>query len=180
MRMSHLFMDILKACAYFKNNNLPENVMLADDITLDLDTIGNMFGIKIHLFDESHHVSQTDGPELFLRFKNDKLIFHSNPGKITNLPSGLNKQKGAKFKTKDIVGRGNHACLFFKDIKAIEAKYNVSLEVWEKKNLGLNKPCVKKIKTGKIPVHRDTFTDILFLITDHKTYFRCNLNKCKK
>ena len=128
----------------------------------------------------SHHVSHSDGPELFMRYKNDKLLFHTNPGKISNLPSGLNKQRGAKFKVKDIVGLGDDSCLFFKDIKAIEKKYGVSLEVWEKKNLGLNKPCVKKIKSGNISVHRDTFTDILFLITDYKTYFRCNLNKCKK
>ena len=174
-------MDILKACAFFKTNKLPDYVGIADEIDLDLDTIGKLFGLKIHFFDESHHVSQSDGPEIFMRYKYDKLLFHTNPAKITNLPSGLNKIKGAKFKICDIIGiSDDESAMTLEDVERMENKYGVTFEIWEKKNLRLNKPVVKKIKSGNISVHHDTVTGILFLITDRKTYFRCNLNKCKK
>ena len=45
-KVTHLFMDILKACAYFKAGKLTDNVGIAQD--LDIDTIGKLFGIKIH------------------------------------------------------------------------------------------------------------------------------------
>ena len=175
-KVTHLFMDILKACAYFKAGKLTDNVGIAQD--LDIDTIGKLFGIKIDYL--PNEASKSTGRELFMRYKNGNLIFHTNPGRITNLPSGLNKLKGPKYKIKDILGfSDNESALFLRDVPDFERKYDVTLEIWEKKNLKLNKPCVKKIKSGTIRVHHDKTTDILFLITDPKTYFRCNMNKCK-
>ena len=179
--MTHLVMDILKACLFANTGKLDDSVGIADEINLDLDTIGNVFGYKIHLFDDSHEMSQSDGKELFMRRKYGELLFHTNPGKITNLPSGLNKIKGAKYRICDMVSfLDDESALMLKNVAQIEEKYDVTFEIWEKKNLRLNKPVVKKIKSGDISVHHDTFTGILFLITDRKTYFRCNLNKCKK
>ena len=101
--MTHLMMDILKACVFAKANKLTNCVEIADEIDLDLDTIGKAFGYKIYLIDDSHKVSQSDGQEIFMRRKYGRLIFHTNPAKITNLPSGLNKMKGAKYRICDLV-----------------------------------------------------------------------------
>ena len=169
-------MDILKACAYFKAGRLGKNVGIAED--LNIDTIAKLFGIKIYLFNESHKMTGS-GPELFMRYKGGNLIFHTNPGRITNLPSGLNKLQEPKYKIKDILGFSNNdSCLLINDVPVFEKKYGVKLEIWQKKNLN-RKPCVTKVKSGTIPVHLDEPTGILFLITDQKTYFRCNLNKLK-
>ena len=174
-------MDILKACIYYKTKRLQESVAFADEADFDLDTIGKLLGIRIIFFGDSLQVSNNDGPELFMRFKNNRLIFHTNPAKITVLPSGLNKVKGPKYKIKDLIGfSDDELSMTLQDVPRIEEKYGISFEIWRKKNLKLHKPCVKKIKSGNIPVHCDTTTNILFLITDRKLYFRCNLNKCKK
>ena len=179
--MTHLVMDILKACLSVKAKQINEHVGIADEVDLDLDTIGKVFGYKIHLLGDSHQESQSDGKEIFMRYKYGRLLFHLNPSKITKLPSGLNKMKGAKYRICDMVRLSDdESAMMLKNVAQIEEKYDVTFEIWEKKNLRLNKPVVKKIKSGDISVHHDTFTGILFLITDRKTYFRCNMNKCKK
>ena len=174
-------MDILKACVYYKTKGLQESVAFADEVDLNLDTIGKLLGFRIIFIDDSLRISKSNGPELFMRYKNKRLIFHTNPAKISVLPAGLNKVKGAKYKIKDLIGFSNdNSAMTLTDVPRIEEKYGVNFEIWRKKNLKLHKPCVKKIKSGNIPVHCDTTTKILFLITDNKLYFRCNLNKCKK
>ena len=174
-------MDILKACVYYKIKGLNESVAFADEVECNLDSIGKLLGIRIIFIGDSHQMSNSDGPELFMRYKNKRLIFHTNPAKITVLPSGLSKVKGAKYKIKDLIGFSNDdSAMTLTDVPRIEEKYGVTFEIWRKKNLKLHKPCVTKIKSGNIPVHCDTTTNILFLISDRKLYFRCNLNKCKK
>ena len=74
--VTHKNMDILKACVYYKTKGLQESVAFADEVDFNLDTIGKLLGIRIIFIGDSHQMSNSDGPELFMRYKNKRLIFH--------------------------------------------------------------------------------------------------------
>ena len=124
--------------------------------------------------------SKQYGPEIYVRYKNGNLLACSNPGRLINLPAGVNKSKGCKYKMCDIFDTScKSSCDQRLNWKDLEVQYGVGINIWEKKNLALNKSSVKLIRKSKfkpaIHLHYDKIFHKLFLITNIKVYFRSHM-----
>ena len=122
--------------------------------------------------------------------KNEHLFwFHSNCGRMINLPAGVNKLEGCRHRLDEILDIcGVKKCKIEKcplrfdtDLTVIETNYNVSFNIWQKTKED-GKYNIVNIRRGKndktvINLHLDPIFNKLFLITDKKLYFRSFIKK---
>lgn len=203
--------DLLTACLIFKEQNYSfpyrENVTIQqlsnsnqtkrsflltqldkiEDIKLFIDKISFDLKITLHYIHFSKKYSSTiNGPEIFIRKTETMFWFHSNGGRVTKLPAGVNKLVGCRHRLDDILNyingdtqiKHNECTLNIKsNLQKLEKDHNVSMEIWQKKNVGPYKFDIQRIRKSKkmgnlIQLHFDELTEKLFLITDPNLYFR--------
>ena len=145
----------------------------------DLNRYAKKYSLTIFYHDGKLHKSRKCGPEIFVLRKDQKLLGHKNPGKLVNLPTGVNKLAGCKYKLNDILHDDcNAECHLTSDWKNSEDKYQQGINIWRKKSLGLNKHTIKNIRRSTrqpaIHLHCDEKFNKVYLITCDKLYFRGN------
>ena len=201
---------LINACIHFKSVNFKfqeKNLIEADHKSADLrarfdatttlkntlNQLGKYFSIRILLLDgASRLISDSSGPELFCKKIKSRLFYHHNAGKIARLPSGVGKLAKVCHRLDDILNRISgtnlrlNTCPLSRDCNftKLERDYNISLHVYTKQKLALNKFNIEQIRQGAesgtvIRLHLDAPTGKLFLISDENLYFRSFLKRLK-
>ncbi len=211
--------DIVTACLLFRDNNysFPYSTFVTTKFsTVDknrkkelfeefqnrkinnfVEALAQRFQITIHFVHNDDTIKSGEyGRELFMR-QNDHLFwFHSNCGRMINLPAGVNKFQGCIHRLDEILDHCKvKKCKlsicplrFDTDLKSIEKKYKVSFNIWQKTKktcpLRSNQFEIQNIRRGKksknqINLHHDPIFNKLFLITDKTLYFRSFIRKLK-
>ena len=204
--------DIIAACLLFRENNYSfpyssfvttaygdvdtnrKNVLYSEfgnrNMVKFIESLANRFLITIHFVNNDDTIRSCEyGRELFMR-KNEHLFwFHSNCGRMINLPAGVNKLEGCRHRLDEILDIcGVKKCKIEKcplrfdtDLTVIETNYNVSFNIWQKTKED-GKYNIVNIQRGEndktvINLHLDPIFNKLFLITDKKLYFRSFIKK---
>ena len=147
------------------------------DRNFDIDELAKKYKLTIYYFDNQLFKSQVYGPAIFVMKKDDILIAHSNPGKLVKLPTGVNKIKGCKFRTKDILDvKSVKHCFLDSNWDEIERECGKGVNIWRKIGKGLNKSTIENLRRSEIKpainLHCDQYFCKVFLITCDKLYFR--------
>ena len=203
--------DIITACLLFRENNYSfsyssfvttafgdvdenrKNVLYSEfanhNVVNLIESLANRFQITIHFVNYDKTVrSREYGFELFMRRNEHLFWFHSNCGRMINLPAGVNKLNGCCHRLDEILNRCGIKCKIVKcplrfdgDLTAIETKFNISFNIWEKTKQD-GKYNIVNVRRGTsggqvIDLHRDLIFNKLFLITAKKLYFRSFIRK---
>ena len=206
--------DIITACLLFRENNYSfpyslfvttafgdvdtnrKNVLFSEfgnrNLVKFIESLANRFQITIHFVNNNDTIrSREYGRELFMR-KNEHLFwFHSNCGRMINLPAGVNKLEGCRHRLDEILDIcGIKKCKIEKcplryntDLSVIERDHCISINIWHKTKQD-GKYNIVNIRRGNnegtvINLHHDPIFNKLFLITDTKLYFRSFIKKLK-
>ena len=204
--------DIITACLLFRENNYSfpyssfvtttfgdidqrhKNKLYKEFGNCNLfdfvECLANNFHITIHFVYDDHTIrSREYGKELFMR-KNEYLFwFHSNCGRMVNLPSGVNKLQGPCHRLDEILGQCEvKKCKITKcplryntDLDVLEKEHGVTFRIWQKTRKDKTY-AIKNIRRGNnggpvINLHHDPIFNKLFLITAKSLYFRSFIRK---
>ena len=171
---------------------LEQNAHLKDDIFLS-KLAKNFSRRLVILNDDGKFEYGQNGRDFFILFRNDKIFYHSNAGRVTKLPAGVGKLNKPIHRLDAIIFSLNgrklkcETCPLLGKCKFddLEKLYKIRLEVWSKSKIN-SKFSIVKLRTSKnlkwplARLHLDSKTERLFLIQNTSLYFRGSLKRLKK
>ena len=166
------------------------------NVTKLVDLLAKRFQIKLFVKKcNDIFISGKNGPELFFYTNSYGFVFHSNPAKVLDLPTGLNCCKGPSYKYSDffsheIIGKFlkndlyaksmDNSFIYDEQINDIEKSSKLGIEVWASTKSGIKHKFEKLRSTNCSPkkiFYLDKSFKILFHVTKPKLLFRGNMKK---